>query len=141
MQLLIGRTERSTTAMSPGKSPAPIMLSPAMPHGEGGGRIHDQQLVEIERAVEIVLGRRREAALDGDAGERHRDAAPPVCTSRNPLMSPARSVPCARRRARAATGSGRRITAVGAPRGRPPTPLRLRVSNQAVNCLRGIEFL
>jgi hypothetical protein len=40
-------------------------------------------------------------------------------------MSPARSVPSRRRRARLATGSGKRTTAVGSPRGRPPMPFRL----------------
>jgi hypothetical protein len=43
-------------------------------HGERGGGIGDQQFVEIERTVEIILGRRGEAALDDDAGERHRHA-------------------------------------------------------------------
>ena len=27
------------------------------PHGEGGGGIDDQQLVEVERTVQIILGR------------------------------------------------------------------------------------
>jgi hypothetical protein len=76
----------------------PIMVSPA---NRTASEIDDQQFVEFERTVQIVLSRRREAARDGDAGERHRDAAADLYVQTF-VVSPARSVPWASRRARAA---------------------------------------
>ena len=48
-------SERSTTATSPGNRRPGHALA-ADPHGEGRGRVLHQQLVEIERPVEIVVG-------------------------------------------------------------------------------------
>jgi len=57
---LTGSRARSTTAIVAGERlPAPVMLSPLDADGEGRRRMLDQQLVEIERPVDIVLGRRR----------------------------------------------------------------------------------
>jgi hypothetical protein len=68
---LIGSRARSTTAISPGKMPAPVMLVALDADGEGGGRMLDQQLVEIERAVDVILGRRRKPTRGRPRHHRH----------------------------------------------------------------------
>ena len=98
--------------MSPGNSPAPVMLSPAMRTAKVAAGFCDQQLVEIERPVEIVVGRRRKAAGGRERHQRHGERRAPSI-SRNALMSPARSAPFARRRAswRSAAAGARPLSA------------------------------
>jgi hypothetical protein len=50
--------------------PAPIMLSPTTRTANGVG-ILDQQLVEIERPVQIVIGRRGKSCRHAAEHQRH----------------------------------------------------------------------
>ena len=94
-------------------------------HRESRRRIAHKQLVEIERVVEIILGRRRKPAFRVGPGERHRHAdAGPHIEKAVDIAGPERAL--GETPGKGGDRQGRRMTAVGAPLGRPPMPLRLR---------------
>src|SRR5205085_2195956 len=91
---------------------------------ESRGGIADQQLIEIERPIEIVVRRRRETARGGSVDQRHGlactgleiEKAVDITSSQRAFAQPPRQAGERQRQAHDGRGS---------PRGRPPTPFRL----------------